>query len=98
MTKRTHVHRKLLLEHKNLSDKYKLLRAKLSQVADSESKAEGLEKRISEIEGKSYLFLSTCTCISFLRTDSVISAQPNRRSASSRTRPSSRRSKTRCLG
>ena len=41
MTKRTHVHRKLLLSHKSLSDKYKLLRAKLSQVADSESKAEG---------------------------------------------------------
>ena len=52
MTKRTHVHRKLLLEHTNLSDKYKLLRAKLSQIADSESKAEGLEKRISEIERK----------------------------------------------
>ena len=41
MSKRTQVHRKLLLEHKALSDKYKLLRAKLSQVADSESKAEG---------------------------------------------------------
>ena len=52
MTKRTQVHRRLLLEHKKLSDKYKLLRAKLSQIADSESKAEGLEKRISEIEGK----------------------------------------------
>ena len=41
MNKRTQVHRKLLLEHKTLSDKYKLLRAKLSQIADSESKAEG---------------------------------------------------------
>ena len=54
MTQRTQLHRKHLLEHKKLSDKYKLLRAKLRQMADSESKAEGLEKRISEIEGKSY--------------------------------------------
>ena len=54
MTKRTHVHRKLLLAHKSLSDKYKLLRAKLDQVADSALKAEGLEKRISEIERKPY--------------------------------------------
>ena len=29
MTKRTQLHRKLLLAHKNLSDKYKLLRARL---------------------------------------------------------------------
>ena len=29
MTKRTQVHRKLLLAHKNLSDKFKLLRARL---------------------------------------------------------------------
>ena len=36
MTKRTQLHRQLLLEHKMLSDKYKLLRAKLDQVADSE--------------------------------------------------------------
>ena len=41
MNKRTQVHRKLLLEHKTLSDKYKLLRAKLDQVADSAFKAEG---------------------------------------------------------
>ena len=54
MTKRTQLHRKLLLEHKTLSDKYKLLRAKLDQVADSAFKAEGLEKRISEIESKPY--------------------------------------------
>ena len=29
MTKRTQLHRKLLLAHKKLSDKYKLLRARL---------------------------------------------------------------------
>ena len=45
MTKRTQLHRKLLLEHKTLSNKYKLLRAKLDQVADSALKAEELEKR-----------------------------------------------------
>ena len=54
MTKRTQLHRKLLLEHKTLSDKYKLLRAKLDQVDDSALRAEGLEKRISEIESKPY--------------------------------------------
>ena len=45
----------LLLEHKTLSNKYKLLRAKLDQVADSALKAEGLEKRISELESKPYI-------------------------------------------
>ena len=52
MTKRTQLHRKLLLEHKTLSNKYKLLRAKLDQVADSALKAEELERRISEIQSK----------------------------------------------
>ena len=44
------MHRKLLLDHKNLSDKYKLLRAKLSQIADSESKAEGKSYFILQLE------------------------------------------------
>ena len=35
MTKRTQVHRKLLLEHKKLSDKYKLLQAKLSTIGNT---------------------------------------------------------------
>ena len=86
MTKRTHVHRKLLLAHKSLSDKYKLLRAKLDQVADSALKAEELEKRISEIKSKPYFCLSTCTCISFLILTSATLAQPHRRSASLLTR------------
>ena len=50
MNKRTQVHRKLLLEHKTLFDKYKLLRAKLSQIADSESKAEGKPCFILQLE------------------------------------------------
>ena len=54
MTKRTQLHHKLLQAHRKLSDKYKLLRAKLDQVADSALRAEGLEKRISEIESKPY--------------------------------------------
>ena len=54
MTERTKLYRKLLLEHKTLSGKFKLLRAKLDQVADSALQVEGLEKRISEIESKPY--------------------------------------------
>ena len=88
MTKRTQIHRKLLLEHKALSNKFKLLRAKLDQVADSALKAEGLEKRISEIESKPYFCLSTCTCIIFLILTSATPAQPHRKSASLLTRPS----------
>ena len=88
MTKRTQIHRKLLLEHKALSDKFKLLRAKLVQVADSALKAEGLEKQISEIEGKPYFCPSTCTCIIFLILTSAAPAQPHIKSASLLIRPS----------
>ena len=88
MTKRTQLHRKLLLEHKALSNKYKLLRTKLDQVADSALKAEGLEKRILEIESKLYFCLSTCTCISFPILTSATSAQPHIRSASLHIKPS----------
>ena len=67
MTKRTQVHRQLLLEHKKLSDKYKLLRAKLNMMADSESKAEGLEKHISDLEGKSHPVLQLALASNFVR-------------------------------
>ena len=65
MNKRTQLHRKLLLEHKSLSDKYKLLRAKLDQVSDSALKAEGLEKRISEIESKPYFAFQLALALIF---------------------------------
>ena len=65
MNKRTQLHRKLLLEHKTLSDKYKLLRAKLDQVADSALKAEGLEKRILEIESKPYFAFQLALALIF---------------------------------
>ena len=66
MTKRTQLHRKLLLEHKTLSNKYKLLRAKLDQVADSALKAEELEKRISEIQSKPYFAFQLALVLVFV--------------------------------
>ena len=66
MSKRTQLHRKLLLEHKTLSNKYKLLRAKLDQVADSARKAEELEKRIAEIQSKPYLAFQLALVLIFV--------------------------------
>ena len=66
MTQRTQLHHKLLLEHKALSNKYKLLRAKLDQVADSALKAEELEKRIVEIQSKPYLAFQLALVLVFV--------------------------------
>ena len=66
MTKRTQLHRKLLLEHKTLSTKFKLLRAKLDQVSDSALKAEKLEKQISEIQSKPCLAFQLALVLVFV--------------------------------